>query len=50
MVGIIPRRSELGSIGWRGPFYGVSVLMAIALIATVGLPPKTPTPPRPNES
>src|SRR5215471_3911864 len=27
---------ELGGISWRGPFLGVSVLMAIALIATVG--------------
>src|SRR5689334_6304518 len=27
----------LGEISWRGPFYGVSVLMAIALIATVVL-------------
>lgn len=37
---------ELGSISWRGPFYGVSVLMAIALIATVFLLPKTPVPQR----
>src|SRR6201996_2351369 len=34
----------LGSISWRGPFYGVSVLMAIALIATVVLVEKTPVP------
>ena len=34
----------LGEISWRGPFYGVSVLMAIALIATVVLVEKTPTP------
>jgi ACDE family multidrug resistance protein len=34
----------LGSISWRGPFYGVSVLMAIALIATVFFLPKTPKP------
>ena len=33
---------ELGSISWRGPFYGVSVLMAIALVATVFLLPPTP--------
>src|SRR3712207_9006137 len=26
---------ELGSISWRGPFYGVSALMAIALVATI---------------
>ena len=25
----------LGEISWRGPFYGVSALMAIALIATI---------------
>jgi ACDE family multidrug resistance protein len=36
----------LGEISWRGPFYGVSVLMAIALIATVVLVEKTPKPPR----
>ena len=34
----------LGNISWRGPFYGVSVLMAIALIATVVLVEPTPTP------
>src|ERR1700760_4779187 len=34
----------LGEISWRGPFYGVSVLMAIALIATVALVEKTPRP------
>src|SRR6202000_1333561 len=34
----------LGEISWRGPFYGVSVLMAIALIATVVLVEKTPKP------
>jgi MFS transporter, ACDE family, multidrug resistance protein len=37
---------ELGSISWRGPFYGVSVLMAIALIATVVLLPDQPRPQR----
>ena len=37
---------ELGSISWRGPFYGVSALMAIALIATLVLLPKTPPPAR----
>jgi len=36
----------LGSISWRGPFFGVSVLMAIALLATVFLLPKTPAPAR----
>ena len=35
---------ELGSISWRGPFYGVSALMAVALIATVVLVPATPKP------
>jgi ACDE family multidrug resistance protein len=34
----------LGNISWRGPFYGVSVLMAIALIATLFFLPKTPRP------
>src|SRR6185312_1598559 len=34
----------LGEVSWRGPFYGVSVLMAIALIATVVLVEKTPAP------
>jgi MFS transporter, ACDE family, multidrug resistance protein len=37
---------ELGSISWRGPFYGVSALMAIALVATVILLPSTPKPER----
>ena len=35
---------ELGSISWRGPFFGVSVLMAIALIATVLFVPSLPKP------
>ncbi len=30
-----PVGGELGGISWRGPFFGVSVLMAIALVATV---------------
>ncbi|MFI5914479.1 MFS transporter [Dactylosporangium sp. NPDC051541] len=34
----------LGGISWRGPFYGVSVLMFIALVATIFLVPKTPRP------
>ncbi len=34
----------LGTISWRGPFFGVSVLMAIALIATVLFLPETPKP------
>lgn len=32
----------LGSISWRGPFFGVSALMAFALIVTVFLLPSTP--------
>jgi ACDE family multidrug resistance protein len=31
----------LGSISWRGPFFGVSVLMAVALIVTAFLLPST---------
>lgn len=34
----------LGTISWRGPFFGVSVLMAIALIATIFFLPDTPKP------
>ena len=37
---------ELGGISWRGPFYGVSALMAVALIATAVLVPATPKPER----
>ncbi len=37
---------ELGSISRRGPFFGVAVLMAIALVATLFLLPKTPAPAR----
>ncbi len=32
----------LGGISWRGPFFGVSVLMAIALVVTALLLPSTP--------
>ena len=35
---------ELGSISWRGPFYGVSALMFIALAATMVLLPPSPKP------
>ena len=35
---------ELGSISWRGPFFGVAVLMFIALVATVAFVPATPKP------
>jgi ACDE family multidrug resistance protein len=34
----------LGNISWRGPFFGVAVLMAIALLATVVLLDPTPKP------
>jgi predicted MFS family arabinose efflux permease len=33
---------ELGSVSWRAPFFGVAVLMAIALVATAFLLPATP--------
>ena len=36
--------AALGNISWRGPFFGVSVLMAIALVATVLFVPRTPRP------
>ncbi|MGW1025326.1 MFS transporter [Streptomyces sp. NPDC002577] len=36
----------LGGISWRGPFFGVAVLMAIALVATLVLVQPTPTPAR----
>ncbi|MBO0820763.1 MAG: MFS transporter [Nocardiopsaceae bacterium] len=36
----------LGTLSWRGPFYGVSALMAIALIATIVLVEKLPKPPK----
>jgi MFS transporter, ACDE family, multidrug resistance protein len=32
----------LGSISWRGPFFGVSALMALALLVTTFLLPATP--------
>jgi len=35
---------ELGSISWRGPFFGVTVLMGIALAATVLLVQDVPRP------
>jgi MFS family permease len=34
----------LGDISWRGPFYGVAVLMALALLATVVLVEPQPKP------
>ena len=36
----------LGLISWRGPFFGVSALMAVALVATALLLPATPLPTR----
>ncbi|MFD7295201.1 MFS transporter [Streptomyces sp. NPDC059897] len=37
---------ELGAISWRGPFFGVAVLMAIALVATIAFVPDLPRPKR----
>ncbi|MEU6097063.1 MFS transporter [Streptomyces sp. NPDC047079] len=39
---------ELGAISWRGPFFGVAVLMAIALVATLAFVPAPPKPERPT--
>jgi ACDE family multidrug resistance protein len=39
---------ELGGISWRGPFYGVTVLMAISLVATIAFVTNTPRPARPT--
>ncbi|ROO89962.1 putative MFS family arabinose efflux permease [Actinocorallia herbida] len=36
----------LGDLSWRGPFFGVAALMAIALIATAVFVPTTPVPAR----
>jgi predicted MFS family arabinose efflux permease len=33
---------QLGEISWRAPFYGVAVLMSVALLATVFFLPATP--------
>jgi MFS family permease len=38
----------LGDVSWRGPFFGVAVLMAIALVATLVLLDTTPKPARPT--
>jgi ACDE family multidrug resistance protein len=38
----------LGTISWRGPFFGVSALMLIALVATVVFVDKTPKPAEPS--
>lgn len=37
---------ELGGISWRGPFFGVTVLMAISLVSILVLLDATPKPPR----
>ncbi|MEV4621541.1 MFS transporter [Asanoa sp. NPDC049573] len=37
---------ELGSISWKGPFFGVSALMFIALVATIAFVPSLPRPAR----
>ncbi|MGW4272294.1 MFS transporter [Streptomyces seoulensis] len=39
---------ELGAISWRGPFFGVAVLMAVALVATLVFVPSLPKPARPT--
>src|SRR5580704_14611247 len=36
----------LGNISWRGPFFGVAVLMLIALVETIAWVPATPRPAR----
>jgi MFS transporter, ACDE family, multidrug resistance protein len=35
---------ELGGISWRGPFFGVTALMSISLIATIAFVDQTPQP------
>ncbi|CAM5278779.1 MFS transporter OS=Streptomyces tendae OX=1932 GN=GUR47_22730 PE=4 SV=1 [Streptomyces tendae] len=37
---------ELGGISWRGPFFGVAALMAVALVATLAFVPDLPRPER----
>jgi predicted MFS family arabinose efflux permease len=37
---------QLGSISWKGPFFGVATLMAIGFVAIVGLLPSLPRPAR----
>jgi predicted MFS family arabinose efflux permease len=37
---------QLGSVSWRAPFFGVAVLMSVALVATAFLLPRTPPAPR----
>ncbi len=38
----------LGNVSWRGPFFGVSALMLVALAATAILVPATPRPQHPS--
>jgi MFS transporter, ACDE family, multidrug resistance protein len=37
---------ELGAISWRGPFFGVAVLMTIGFVAIAAFLERTPPPPR----
>jgi MFS transporter, ACDE family, multidrug resistance protein len=37
---------ELGGISWRGPFFGVAVLMSIGFVAIVAFLEQTPPPPK----
>jgi MFS family permease len=37
---------ELGGVSWRGPFFGVTALMTIALVATIVFVQDVPRPPR----
>ena len=37
---------ELGGISWRGPFFGVTALMSISLVATIAFVDQTPQPRR----
>jgi predicted MFS family arabinose efflux permease len=39
----------LGNISWRGPFFGVSALMLIALVATLVFVDSTPRPAQPSK-
>lgn len=39
---------ELGSISWRGPFYGVSVLMGVAFLFILFVMPKVAKPSKPS--
>jgi MFS transporter, ACDE family, multidrug resistance protein len=36
---------ELGAVSWRGPFFGVGVLMAIGFMSIAKFLPRTPPPP-----